>query len=201
MLRRLVALLAAVSSSATFAEDWSGPYIGGAISYGGGPAYLNQWTIPSLYFNGFSGDLRAGYLIDAGAFSVGIEALYSPFPIVAHIQYAAVRPWRELSVSNTFTVRGRIGLPVGRFQPYVAAGISRADFSHTYSEDLPYVATAPVLGPHIAAGIDWLATSDFSVGAEVSNDFYPQSAMDNGGWVTRWTPNPMRLSIVARYRF
>ena len=192
----VVAMLALAGPAA--AQDWAGGYIGGGISGNDGFSYRETWTVLPVEFSGISGDVRAGYLFDLGPAAAGIEVLFSPTPISGRHDFP-VGAWWKFTVSNTFTARAKAGLPLNRFMPYAAAGVSWTSF--TYDNSADGAATFAAVGPNLAAGVEWMATDHISLGVEASVDVYGETTFNHGGWISHATARPARVTGTALFRF
>ena len=107
---------------------WTGLYFGAQAGYGWGTS--NHWDAGgSLSGNfdtdGFIGGATLGYNIQRGQFVWGIETDFS-FSDVEGVRDIGADSYRT-SMDWLWTVRGRVGLDMNGWMPYVTGGLAVAD--------------------------------------------------------------------------
>jgi outer membrane immunogenic protein len=139
--------------SAALAQDWTGFYVGGALSY-------NTIEIEDLSFGdgpveitGTSPVLFAGYNFQSGNLVYGAEALVNSQSGEAD-DGEFLRP---ASADGTTQIRGRIGYVYGDVLPYLALGATRTRIEADHEgdgndADLGYDIAS---GTSVALGLDW----------------------------------------------
>jgi outer membrane immunogenic protein len=132
-------LLAAASASAllaftapAFAFDWSGFYAGVGVGYAMTEATGTSDLDPSIEFNmspkGFFGGVDAGFNAELlMGLMLGVEGDVSLADITETIDDVTSPGDTITSTTDwTGTLRGRVGLAVGDFMPYLTAGVAVA---------------------------------------------------------------------------
>jgi opacity protein-like surface antigen len=137
------------------ASSWTGFYVGGDYSIGEAANLGDDYEYDAL-------GLNAGYLHDLGSFVVGGEVSYSE---------------GQVDVSGTdldvdlFRAKAIVGYDLGRFLPYVAAGISNVDVEGFDDDTTEFV----------GIGGTYALTDEWRVGAEYlfdSSDDFNNSGED-----------------------
>lgn len=128
-------------------NDWTGFYAG--LQYGQGSLDLefeNDGSVDAGDFDAYG--VHAGYLHDFGQYVLGAELDYNRIDVDDADENG-----------DLLRLRGRLGADLGRFMPYITAGVARIsaedegdDFSET--------------GFTYGIGADFAVTNNFTIGAE-----------------------------------
>ena len=206
--------------------NWTGFYVGGHVGYAWSPvSYTHNETagvggaiLNSVGYNpepaGFTGGGQIGYNYQfANRFVLGIEASYSYFDESASASVVAAPPrTRTTSVSDIWSVSGRLGYAFSNALVYVKGGYANAELS--FSNTLN--ATGAVLGQSstradgyvLGAGLEYAITPNWSVAGEYNfYDFNPgnQQQTLNGAPVAAFNSgidfNIHQVLVKLNYRF
>ena len=122
------AALLAASPVVAQEKSWSGPYIGAigtytwtGIDYPGAPEHPDGPPRPSLE-GGLLG-IQAGYGLQFGQVYAGVEGDWSFGNITTTVRDGNSIT-ESASIDQLGTLRGRVGLIVGDFMPYITAGVA-----------------------------------------------------------------------------
>lgn len=133
--------------------DWTGFYAG--LQYGQGSADLDADGIGSLELGDFDAyGVHAGYLHDMGRYVLGAE-----------LDYNKVEPDEGDEDGDLIRLRGRAGIDLGRFMPYLTAGVARIS-ADVGDDDLSET------GFTFGIGADFAVTDKFTIGAEYSKAIF-----------------------------
>lgn len=144
------------------AQDWSGPYIGAAIAPGIGAAYSGAVAKPFDLF-GTQLSAHAGYNWTFSPVVLGLELDLTGLPLArdAHSPTLAVH-W---GIDFTSSFRGRIGMPIGNFMPYLTAGLAVGGINVDASV-WPHQVSDVFLGYAVGGGIEAFVTKSVTVRVE-----------------------------------
>ena len=193
--------LIAFTGSVAAQSDWAGPYVGVSVGYSAGTATRMQGASLATDISALSGDFRAGYLFDGGGLIYGVEGVLSPGPIAALRSYPN-GAWLKFTLDHQVSIRAKAGLPLDRFMPYAALGIAVTDFAY---ENVPDGRASTIaVGAEAAIGVEWRAAERLSIGLEASAIAYQQVTWTypmDGSWTVPGVAAPVRIAVLATYRF
>lgn len=200
MHRTLLALATAAIATGATAQEWTGPFVGLGIGAVAGHASIYWWPKTPQQLSGLGGDLRGGYLWQDGQLVYGAEVMLSPVPIVRRNHSPVVGAWNQQAIDASATIRARAGIAFDRFLPYVAVGISAA--STSYSTNIDPAVYSGALGAHVAAGVEWRATDQLSIGLEAGITGYSDSTWVYPAMATyRGSFSPATIMMTTNFHF
>lgn len=212
------AIFAAFATTSVMAEDadaplasndWSGFYVGGQISHtwgrSTGGAYFRATGIPDVFSDsidpkGFAGGAHIGYNYQlSNSIVLGVEADYNraniasgtvPFNIPGNIGTA------EMSWNGS--IRGRVGVAVDRFMPYVTAGYAfgRYKFTPDYGATPPLPGSKVQGGATVGAGVEYAITEKVSTRLEYRYTDFGKARYDTPGFPAEESRINLRTSDV-----
>lgn len=156
------------------ASDWTGFYVGGQLGYGSLGLDITDGSESAEIADG-SGALygvHAGYMRDFGRIVLGAELDWDLTAIDLEVDPAFDPDVGTLgSVDSVARAKVRLGYDVGRFLPYVTAGVARASLSY----DAPEAEGAfddTTTGRFVGLGVVYAVNDRFTVGIEaLRHDF------------------------------
>ena len=119
--------------------------------------------------------LRAGYDWQAGPWVFGVVGEGSITNVEDNVSAFSITPANyafQREVQNLFAVRARLGYAMGRYLPYVTAGLARAELEETFSTSngansfSPIRADTDADGFQIGAGVETWLTDSITLGVE-----------------------------------
>jgi outer membrane immunogenic protein len=119
--------------------------------------------------------LRAGYDWQAGPWVFGVVGEGSFTNVEDSVSAFSTTPANyafQREVQNLFAARARLGYAMGRYLPYVTAGVARAEIEETFSTSNGANSFSPIRsdtsadGFQVGAGIETWLTDRITVGAE-----------------------------------
>lgn len=168
----------------SIAYDWSGAYVGAQAGYAWGDGRVGQTFVPGAFDNygwgyrpsGGFGGLYVGYIkqFDSGVV-LGIEGDYNFASVKGTTLYRALGVddplfGGELRLDAVGSVRVRAGYAVGRWLPYVTAGVAMATYKHTTVHlpgSVPYADVSETIsGYTLGAGAEYAVTDNWVVRGE-----------------------------------
>jgi outer membrane immunogenic protein len=158
-----------VLASPALAQDWSGFYAGGSLSYDSiSPNDLSYGDGP-VDLNGVGLGLFTGYNFQSGNMVYGAE-----LGAIKHSGEGFDGDYLQPATAlHSLTLRGRIGFVTGDMLPYLAIGATRTQWeaNHEGSGDPADVWGDTATGTSVALGMDWSlsATSFLRVEVERTN--------------------------------
>ena len=180
-------LLALSTSSAAWANDWTGWYAGGQIGYSYGEFDLSSVTTPGNFdTDGVLGGFMFGYLRDYGDWVAGLELQYDFSDISFN------EPTGSGSFDGIARVKARAGRDLGRGLAYLSVGVVYTNF-----DGLTGVTNIDFDDPGVSAGLGY----DFQINENwvVGGEYQWHSFTDFGGPNNDVTFNT--IHIRAAYRF
>jgi opacity protein-like surface antigen len=149
--------------------SWAGAYFGLHGAAAGGASYDSDE--PKVPLGGQYVGAQVGFsTIVGGSLLLGLEGDYSASSIHGFIQYIDLDDPLLADVTLTeqvrwiATLRGRVGLPMGHWMPYVTAGWARADSTRTTGE--LQTITLGHSGWTVGAGVELMLTPHWTVKGE-----------------------------------
>lgn len=187
-------------SGAAQAQDWTGFYAGGSLSYdtieindlsfGDGPVELT----------GASAGLFAGYNFQSGNLVYGAEAL-----VVSQSGDADDGNFlRPATADGSTQLRGRIGYVYGDVLPYLAIGATRSRIKadHEGNGNPADSADNTSSGTSVALGLDWALNERSFVRFEVEQTNYSDDTLVfYGDDPHNYSLDASRISLGYAYRF
>lgn len=200
MINKTVLLALLAFGTTASAQDWSGFYAGGTVSYdaievndlsyGDGPVDLT-----GIGIGGF-----AGYNLQSGNLVFGAEILAA-----LHTGEGDDGDYlRPASALRSVGLRGRLGFASGSVLPYLAIGATRTKWEADHggdglSEDI-WDDTAT--GPSVALGVDWAMNERSMLRVEVERTSYGEDEIDfYDGDIHEYEMDATRVSIGYALRF
>jgi outer membrane immunogenic protein len=125
---------------------WTGLYLGATAGYGWGTSRhtdINGATTGDFDTDGFIGGGTLGYNLQAGQIVWGIETDFS-FTDISGRSFVACGAGCSSSTDWLWTLRGRVGLDLNGWMPYITGGLAVGDISA--------VTQAVSMGSETAAG-------------------------------------------------
>jgi outer membrane immunogenic protein len=191
---------AATLATPAVAQDWTGFYAGGVLSYdsispndlsyGDGPVDLNGAGIGAF----------AGYNFQAGSLVYGAE-----LGATVHSGEGFDGDYLEpASALHSLALRGRIGFVTGNMLPYLAVGATRTKWeaNHDGSGDPSDVFADTATGTSIALGVDWSLSEKSFLRIEVERTRYGEDEIDfYNGDIHDYEMDATRLSLGYAMRF
>lgn len=117
---------------------WTGVYIGAQAGYGWGDTAISDASaVPALTVDadGFIGGATLGYNFQSGQIVWGIETDFS-YSDIGGDRTTGYYGASETSVDWLWTVRGRLGIDINGWLPYVTAGLAVADVGYGADSNL-----------------------------------------------------------------
>lgn len=209
-----------VASSAATAADivaveqvpagfvWTGGYVGVQAGYAWGNSEYNDPSDTIDYDpKGAFGGVYAGYNyqfqnnvvlgIDADLNFSGIDNSFAPF----NDQHVA-----NAEVNWTGAVRGRLGYAIDRFMPYVAGGLSVAqyefDVDHNGHGNMDFEEKHTLTGWNVGVGVDYAVTDNLLLRAEYRYSDFGSKDFNNswsGDADIDLATNDVRLGIAYKF--
>jgi outer membrane immunogenic protein len=187
-------------SGAAEAQDWTGFYAGGALSY-------DTIEITDLTFgdgpvdiSGPSPVLFAGYNFQSGNLVYSAEAL-----VISQSGDADDGSFlRPATADGTTQLRGRIGYVYGDVLPYLAIGASRTRIKVDHEGNGNPVDSADdtASGTSVALGLDWAMNEKSFVRFEVENTSYSDDTLlFYGDDPHAYSLDATRISVGYAFRF
>jgi len=205
-MNRLVfaAMMAAVATTSALAEDsgvplasngWSGFYVGGQISHtwgrSTGGAYFRATGMPDVFSDsidptGFAGGAYIGYNYQlSNSIVLGVEADYNRANIASGT-VALSLPGNTVNADMPWngSVRGRVGVAVDRFMPYVTAGYAfgKYEFTPDYGATPPLPGSKIHGGATVGAGVEYAITEKVSTRLEYRYTDFGKARYDISGF-------------------
>lgn len=186
--------------SAAGAQDWTGFYVGGSLSYD--TIEINDLSFGDgpVDITGFSPVLFAGFNFQSGSLVYGAEAL-----VISQSGDADDGNFlRPATADGSTQLRGRIGYVYGDVLPYLAIGATRTRVKADHEGDGSSVDIADdtASGTSVALGLDWAMNERSFVRFEVENTSYSDDTLvfyrDDPH---DYTLDATRISVGYAYRF
>jgi outer membrane immunogenic protein len=181
----------------TLAYDWTGPYLGAFAAYTFGTVHGDAGCCTDDFgIEGFQAGGFAGYNFAFGSLIAGAEA-DAGFMDVSGVGFGGGVD--DFDVSPMARLRGRVGLPVGNFLPFIAAGLSAGDGDARIPGDS--VPSEWHLGFNVGLGTDFALTENLALRAEyVFDSMFAETYGYNGGNVEYdWNSSTIRLGALVRF--
>ena len=201
-------------SSTSAAATWHGLYFGGQVGGGwGNYDYIfssGSGTNVGSDLSGVIGGVLAGYNWEVGRFVLGVEGDISGASLSGTSSCVNATYACNASVDWLGTVRGRVGLPINNFLPYVTAGVAFGGMTRTStrlasSDTLTQSATHT--GWVAGGGVDFSLANNWTVGGEVlyvdlGAESYPAATVGAGNFSQVTIGSQFTIArIRALYRF
>ncbi|WP_374391639.1 outer membrane protein [Tabrizicola sp.] len=195
---RLLFLLCLATPAA--AQDWSGFYAGGALSYDSiSPNDLSYGDGP-VDVNGAGLGLFAGYNFQSGNLVYGAE--------LAATKHSGESDdgnyLRPATALHSLALRGRIGFVSGKMLPYLAVGATRTSWqaNHAGSGLDADVWDDTATGTSIALGLDWSLSERSFVRFEIERTNYGEDQIDfYNGDIHNYEMDATHISVGYAMRF
>jgi len=176
----LFALGAGQASADTNAKpyNWTGVYVGAQAGYAIGESLYTNTDFPGEYVeydpDGSFGGVYAGYNYQLPSNVVlGVEADLNLTPIEGSNVYWWIGIWpyetASAEIKYTAAVRARIGYAMGRYMPYIAAGVAIAKYDFDFitpAGHVYYQESETLTGWNIGFGSEYAATDNLLIRAE-----------------------------------
>jgi outer membrane immunogenic protein len=187
-------------SGAAQAQDWTGFYAGGALSYD--TIEINDLSFGdgSVDMTGPSPVLFAGYNFQSGNLVYGAELL-----VVSQSGDADDGDFlRPATADGSTQIRGRIGYVSGDVLPYLAIGATstRVKVDHEGNGNHADFADNTSSGTSVALGLDWAMNERSFVRFEVESTSYSDDTLVfYGDDPHEYSLDATRISVGYAYRF
>jgi outer membrane immunogenic protein len=188
-MKKTLSLLAFLClGSAASAQDWSGLYAGGALSYDA--IELNDLSFGDgpVDLNGAGLGLFVGYNFQSGNLVYGAE-----LAVTKHSGESFDGDYLEPATAlSSAALRGRVGFVTGDMLPYLAVGIYRTKFEadHAGNGNPADIWGETARGTGLALGVDWTLTESSFVRVEVESIRYSD---DSIGYYSGTDPHDYEL--------
>ena len=146
----------------------------------------------TLYPAGVSAGVVAGFEHPWQQFVLGVEGDASLLLGATASQVYAPDPNRidTVTINSLGHFRGRIGMPLGNFTPFFAAGLAVANINQSHQgptggTNTTWTENRTLFGGSIGGGVDMPMASNMILRAEVLADGFPSQRFD-------WTTSPAR---------
>lgn len=195
----LVALLCLGTSAS--AQDWSGFYAGGALSYDAITANDLSYGDGPVDLNGAGLGLFAGYNFQSGNLVYGAE--------LAATKHSGEGDDGDFLLPATalhsIGIRGRIGFVTGKMLPYLAVGATRTTWKadHEGNGLAVEISEDTATGTSIALGLDWSLSDRSFLRIEVERTRYGEDDIifDDGADTHLYDMEATRVSVGYALRF
>ncbi len=199
-------------SSTSAAATWHGLYFGGQVGGGWGnyDYIFPSTTNVGSSLSGAIGGALGGYNWQVGRFVVGVEGDISASGISGASTCPTTTYTCNAAVDWLGTVRGRVGLPINNFLPYVTAGVAFGGMTRT-STRTPSSDTLTQSATHTGwvagGGVDFSLANNWTVGGEVlyvdlGAESYPAATVGAGNFSKVTIGSQFTIArIRALYRF
>jgi outer membrane immunogenic protein len=151
-----IAAAAFLASGSAFAQgaavDWSGFYGGASVGYSTASVFDETFGTGTIHPGGAIGTVFAGYDYAFGSIVAGVEADVSVSGISGNDGDFLLPIKQDYSAS----VRGRLGVPVGSWMPYVTGGLALSKFTadHEGFGNPGDIASKTFTGYTVGAGVE-----------------------------------------------
>jgi len=184
----------------SFAQDWSGFYLGGALSHDA-ITIQGEAPDPAIHPDGAGFGLFAGYNIQSGNMVFGAE-----LAAAKHSGEATDGNYMQpATTKHSLSLRGRIGFAAGKVMPYLALGATRTAWKadHNGSGFAADMADETATGTSVALGIDWSLNDRSFLRLEVERTRYGQDLIifDGGSDPHEYEMDATRVSVGYAIRF
>ncbi len=175
-----------IMAAAPSVTDWSGFYAGGMLGATTGTYLETSGSTPDSFdMGGYTFGGFGGYNFQSGAMVYGVELAYSlgNIPIIRDLGYA---------ITGFLEANVRVGYAFDDILVYATVGATKADWK-------VYSTTPTTNGYNVGAGVDYMLTDHFIVGAEYLYRDFDIAA----GVINLWTGlNSLHsIQIKAAYKF
>ena len=171
---RLLALFCLASPAA--AQDWSGLYAGGALSYDSITPNDTEYGNGPVDLNGAGVGLFAGYNLQSGNLVYGAE-----LSATKHSGEGDDTEYlRPATALYSLGLRARVGFVTGKMLPYLAVGATRTTWEadHEGNGLAADIWDDTATGTSVALGIDWSLSEASFLRVEVENTRYGEDQID-----------------------
>jgi len=190
--------------------SWTGGYLGGQIGYGWGKSRLSGVDFPNeVKPDGFLGGLYAGYNFDLGnnvILGVDGDITYNDLKDGESENYG---PGFDVGTENKLrwsgAVRGRLGVAVDRFLPYIAGGVAFGNVKNlAYVGPISSSESKTLTGWTAGAGVDYAATDNIIVRLEYRYTDYGRKDFNGTGDFgfnveNKFKTNEIRLGVAYKF--
>jgi outer membrane immunogenic protein len=182
------------------AQDWSGFYAGGTLSYDSITANDLSYGDGPVDLNGAGLGIFAGYNLQSGNLVYGAE-----LSAIKHSGEGDDGDYlRPATALHSLSLRGRIGFATGKMLPYLAVGATRTTWEadHEGNGDPADVWDDTASGTSVALGVDWSLSDTSFLRVEVEKTRYGEDEIDfYNGDIHEYDMDATRLSIGYAMRF
>jgi outer membrane immunogenic protein len=178
---------------------WSGAYVGihGGYIWGDADADFGR-AGASADIDGLIGGALAGYNFEFDRVMLGVEADFGltnasgegPYPLIDGDDTTV-----DYDMDWNAHLRARVGLPMGKFMPFVAGGLAFADLT---AKTNSYSGSATFTGWTLGGGADVMFSDHFVGRAEILYDDY--GSQDFDGATIDLTGTTVRAALIYHFR-
>lgn len=184
----------------SFAQDWSGFYLGGALAHDA-ITIQGEAPDPAIDLSGAGFGLFAGYNIQSGNLVFGAE-----LAVAKHSGEGNDGNYMQpATAQHSLALRGRIGFAAGKVMPYLALGAVRTAWKadHNGNGFPSDMADETATGTSVALGIDWALNDRSFLRVEVERTRYGQDLIvfDGGSDPHEYEMDTTRVSVGYAIRF
>jgi outer membrane immunogenic protein len=200
MIRSFPLLALLCVGTAASAQDWTGFYAGGALSYDNVSANDLSFGDGPVDLNGAGISLFAGYNFQSGNLVYGAE-----LGATKHSGEGDDGDFlRPATALDSLQLRGRLGFVTGNMLPYLAVGLTRTDWEadHAGSGSPTDVWGDTATGTSVALGLDWTLGDTSFLRFEVERSRYGDDEIDfYNGDIHEYEMDATRVSVGYAMRF
>lgn len=200
MTRTFMLLSALCLGTSASAQDWTGFYAGGALSYDSFNVNDLSYGSGPVDVNGVGFGIFGGYNFQSGNLVFGAELLATKHSGDGDDgEYL-----RPASALHSIGLRGRLGFATGNALPYLAIGAVRTKWEadHEGSGIAGDIWSDTATGTSIALGVDWALTDTSFLRVEVERTRYGQDAIDfYNGDIHDYEMDATKISVGYAMRF
>lgn len=189
-----------VIASPALAQDWTGFYAGGTLSYDSiSPNDLSYGDGP-VDLNGAGLGLFSGYNMQSGNLVYGAE-----LGLTKHSGEGFDGDYLEPATAlHSVGLRARVGFASGNMLPYLAIGATRTKWEadHAGSGDPADIFSDTATGTSVALGVDWSLSAQSFLRVEVERTNYGDDEIDfYNGDIHDYEMDATRVSLGYAMRF
>ncbi|WP_180967012.1 outer membrane protein [Cohaesibacter celericrescens] len=176
---------------------WEGSYMGLQIGAGQMGGEITSTTKTEFDKGGFAGGLYAGHNWQVSNFVLGLEADLTYMgnkKSFSHATLGTVKAQNNWSTS----LKGRVGLPIDRFMPYLSAGVTAADYKLTANGVSKTTTNASI---NLGAGVEYALSDQVHLRADYSLNGLNAMKKNFAGTQVKSEAASHRLMLGVSYSF
>ena len=176
---------------------WAGSYAGLQIGAGQMAGEATSNTKSKYDRGGFAGGIYAGHNWEMSRFVLGLEA---DLTYLGHKKSFSHSTLGHVKVQNNWSagLKGRIGLPIDRFMPYLSAGMTASDFKMTANGTRKESANLSI---NLGAGLEYALSDKMHLRADYSLNGLSHDTENFGGANVKSEAAAHRLMLGISYNF